>query len=344
MRPRILNVALFLAACVLMMAGFQSAVLAQEKPVIPDGLKGFSGRLSGRVVEVQKDGLGFRLKVAKVLQVWKGNKAPKPESAVGQTLLINVPWEKGEGGKWRPVGNHVRFIRTLEPGEEVEIEVVNDEGERLHVLELSEAQRERAAAEGEEGKRETAEKPAKPEDHKEKPAAPAAKPESAKEGEPAKKAEQPPAPEPTLPEGLRGFVGNLRGKVVSIHPEGREFKLKVAKVGPLRRENKATKPSLAAGETLLISAAWQKGKGGAWVPHDAHARFIRGLKAGEEVEVAVRNDEGGRMHLMDLTPEQRERAAKAEKAPKEEPKKEPPRKKAPSEEPPARPAGGPSEK
>ena len=63
-------------------------------------------------------------------------KAGAPKAAAGHELLINVQWEKGEGDNWRPVPVHVRFVEGLKPGDETKIEVVNDEGDRLHILEL----------------------------------------------------------------------------------------------------------------------------------------------------------------------------------------------------------------
>jgi hypothetical protein len=121
-----------------------AGVRADDNPQIPDGLKGFSGTLRGTVTEVHKDGKAFHIEVTKVVNVWRKNTAPNPDSAVGETLLINAQWEK-RGGQWRPVENHVRFIHSLRVGEEVDVEVTNDEGERLHILELTQAQRARGA-------------------------------------------------------------------------------------------------------------------------------------------------------------------------------------------------------
>jgi hypothetical protein len=111
------------------------------KPFLPEGMKGFSGMLTGKVVEKGKN--GFVLEVQAVLKVWKGNRAKNPKSAIGKKLLINVQWRKGKNGTWHPDESHLRFVRTLRIGEAIEIEVINDEGARLHILELSEAQRNR---------------------------------------------------------------------------------------------------------------------------------------------------------------------------------------------------------
>jgi len=76
--------------------------------------------------------------------LWKGNKAEHAEAAVGKTLEINPRWTKGEQGRWHPVERHVKFIKSLKVDEKIDIEAINDEGQRLHILELSEEQRERS--------------------------------------------------------------------------------------------------------------------------------------------------------------------------------------------------------
>lgn len=115
---------------------------------LPPGMKGFSGMLRGKVVSKVKN--GFVLKVEEVLKLWKGNKAKKPESVIGKKVLINPRWAKGDDGKWYLVKLHVNFIRKLEVGETIKIEVVNNEGHRLHILELSAEQRRLAAGKGDE--------------------------------------------------------------------------------------------------------------------------------------------------------------------------------------------------
>ena len=114
-----------------------------EKPKLPEGMQGFSGMLRGTVVEVADNGRGFHLKVDKIVKLWKGNEAEQPEQVVGKTVLINARWTKGENGRWHPVERHVKFINSLEVDETIDIEAINNEGQRLHILELSEEQRER---------------------------------------------------------------------------------------------------------------------------------------------------------------------------------------------------------
>jgi len=108
---------------------------------MPDSLKGFSGVLIGNVLP--KDQLGFWLKINGIGEIWNNNEADHPKTAIGKTVLINAQWQRGAENHWHPVPSHVRFIANLELGEKIAIEVINDEGERLHILELSEKQRER---------------------------------------------------------------------------------------------------------------------------------------------------------------------------------------------------------
>ncbi|MHC4663522.1 MAG: hypothetical protein ACYS8W_17825 [Planctomycetota bacterium] len=110
-----------------------------EWDALPDGMVGFSGMLGGKVVGKVKN--GFILHVKKILKLWKGNEAENPESAIGKNLVILAQWKKGDNGKWHPIETHLRFINRLEIGQFIHIEVRNDEGERLHILELSEEQR-----------------------------------------------------------------------------------------------------------------------------------------------------------------------------------------------------------
>ena len=133
-----------LVACTFsLIAAGAVAVHAHDNAQIPAGMKGFCGTLRGKVTEVHADGKAFHMDCTAVVNVWRKNTAPDPRSAVGQNLMINAQWEK-RGGAWHPVENHVRFIKTLKVGEDIDIEVVNDEGERLHILELTQAQRDRA--------------------------------------------------------------------------------------------------------------------------------------------------------------------------------------------------------
>ena len=130
-----------MASCFVL--GMAAVSLAGDYDNIPDGMEGFSGMLRGKVVA--KVDNGFILKVEKILKLWDGNKAKNPKSAVGKRFLVVPRWVKGDNGKWHPVELHVKFIRRLEVGQVLNIEVRHEEGNKLNILELSGEQREWAA-------------------------------------------------------------------------------------------------------------------------------------------------------------------------------------------------------
>ncbi len=359
------------------------ALAGGPKPKLPDGMKGFCGVLQGKVLGRSK--YGFVLKVQKVVRVWEDNEARSPRSAVGKKLLINAQWEKGPGGKWRPVAAHMKFIRSLKTGGLIKIEVINDEGERLHILELSEEQRKRAAKqageeEGEEepGRIEAGEPTYKKKSHRawrhkgrivgllrNAPDAfliealnSAGKVVKSTKGEKnsyemwlvpgvyslrvrakgyktllverltvksghdlvvsleftakgeeesgEEEEEETKKPKPELPDGMKGFCGVLEGKVVGKFEHG--FLLKVRRVVRLWKGNKAKNPRSAVGKELLINVQWEKGRGGKWRPVAAHVKFVRSLKKGEKIRIEVINDEGERLHILELSEEQLRRA------------------------------------
>ncbi len=216
------------------------------KPKLPDGMKGFSGMLEGKVVSIEKH--GFVLKVRKVLKLWEGNKAKKPKSAIGKKLLVNTQWEKGDSGKWRPVPNHMTFIKSLKVGEKIKIEVINDEGERLHILELSEKQRKRVQ------KAKEADKDKKSPDKKEKPKQPEKALGKIEHGKPAYKAKDHKAWK-----NKGRIVGRVRNaptfEVEALNSKGRTVKSARVEAGSEAYELEWLKPGTY---TLRVSAKGYK--------------------------------------------------------------------------------------
>ena len=126
-----------LAMVVLVTVG-DGRVLADE--ALPEGLRGFSGQVRGVVVEKGEKNT-FTFKVGRVLRVWENNKAEEPESLVGRTVPVGPRWVKGDDGKWHPVELHVAFIRRLEAGQEITLEIRHAERDHFAILELSNEQR-----------------------------------------------------------------------------------------------------------------------------------------------------------------------------------------------------------
>ena len=123
----VLTIAMLLAAA--------SAVAAEKKapPKLPEGAHGFSGTVQGKVVSVQ--GTRFVLDVEKVLNVWKNNEAEDPESLAGTKIVVVAKKQEGK---------HARFVKTLKVDEVISIELRQEKGNTLNILELNEEQRKRA--------------------------------------------------------------------------------------------------------------------------------------------------------------------------------------------------------
>jgi hypothetical protein len=251
-----------LAVCIVLCT---SLVALADYDKLPAGMKGFSGMLRGKVVSKEKD--GFVIQVEKVLKLWKGNKAENPESAVGRKLLVLPRWVKGDDGKWRPAELHVLFIKRLEVGQTIEIEVVNDEGDLLHILELSAQQREFAKGGGDGEKEKGKEK----DGPREQPA----KKDGEQEGDKKKS---------DLPE-----KGVVVGEVVALNDLS--FKLKVTEA------SKDCK--MLEGETLHFLVQWIK-KGDNWIPDPEEVKAFGKLRLGDTVKVEFYRDEHWRVKKMQV--------------------------------------------
>ena len=72
-------------------------------------------------------------KVGKVTKEWKHSKADNAEAMIGKNVLVGA-------------GSHDsirRFVKQLERGEELTLDVAHKEGEVLTILELTDDQRDR---------------------------------------------------------------------------------------------------------------------------------------------------------------------------------------------------------
>ncbi|MBI4613173.1 MAG: hypothetical protein HY720_06140 [Planctomycetes bacterium] len=286
---------LVLGTAYLLSAGAASLADEPEHDPLPDGMKGFSGELSGTIVSTGE--LGIVLAVERVGRVWEKNEAPHPGSAVGKKLLINVQWVQGDDGNWHPFETHVRFFRTLRPHQKLMIEVVNDEGERLHVLELTEEQRERASRGGEEREGNEDEEGERHEHHE-------GEGHEDEEGERHKHHEgegheDEEGEREEEREPWKGFSGLVRG-VVREKSERNVFFLHVEAVEKVWRNNKAHEPESLAGRTIRVLPQVRKGDDGRWRQIEAHVRFVRRLEVGDAIRVEVVNDEGDGFHILEL--------------------------------------------
>lgn len=101
---------------------------------VPEEAAGFAGMIRGRVVG--RSGRQVLLEVTEVTEVWQTNRAEQPESLVGKRLAVT---SRGVGGgPRRPLA---RFLRGLEHGQSVQLDVAHRRGQALTLMELTEAQR-----------------------------------------------------------------------------------------------------------------------------------------------------------------------------------------------------------
>ncbi|HOX07880.1 MAG TPA: hypothetical protein PK280_15875 [Planctomycetota bacterium] len=116
-----------------------------------------------------------------------------------------------------------------------------------------------------------------------------------------------------LPEGARGFVGQLKGAVEKKLDRG--ILLKVAEVVKTAEASKATDAKVLVGLSVRVGPSWVKGEEGKkGHPDELQMNFLRSLEAGKEVTLSVKNVEREYFALAELTPEQTE-AAKSYKKP-----------------------------
>jgi hypothetical protein len=251
-----------------------------ENP-LPEAVRGFVGMVKGTVAA--KNERGFDLKVTAVLKTWEGNKAPNPAALVGMTIKVTAMWSKGEGDKWRQNEVQLAFIRKLEVGQELTVEIKNIEREVFAILELTKEQTELAKAGREE--------PRKEEPRKEEPR---------KEGESivGKK----------LVFSDRAAQATFSGVVAG--REGGNLKIKIAESADKR---------LPAGETVTFFAQWEQVEG-KWRVSRAYGEVIERLRAGDKVEGGAFFDEHPRLAYITVTA-RGEGEKKPEEKKKPEPKK-----------------------
>jgi hypothetical protein len=256
------------------------------EPDLPDWMRGFAGMLGGEVVEKWEH--AFLLKVATVTREWEHSEAKRAKKAKGRTLLINLQWEKhGEG--WRPRPRQVRWLnQVVAEGDTVEVDVANDEGERLHLMELTEAQRKTLELR-QDGEREHAEEGEEGEEGEER----EHDDDEEREGEARRGHDGPP-----LPRGFRGFSGQVKGVVARVHGDD-AFLFVIQDVIRTWEGNEAREPESIEWRAVRVFPHRQEG-----FLTQRHARFITTLRPGQELVIELREAEG-RVEILELNAEQR---------------------------------------
>jgi len=234
--------------------------------------------------------LQFTLEIAGIEKKWKKNEAEHPERARGKTVVVRVRREKTDRGEV-PASKQVRFLATLRPGERIVVDVAARERAFLELLELTQEQRERAErTEDGEGERERDRDGGEHRD---------------RDREGGDRQQEGEREGPWIPDGLHGFRGMLEGEVAGRQEHG--FTLHVTRIHRVWEQSKATSPESAVGKTLLINVSWRQGDDGRWHPVENQEKFVRTLREGEEIRIDVGNLEAERLHILELTQEQRER-------------------------------------
>jgi hypothetical protein len=135
------------------------------KATLPEAVRGFAGQVKGTVALKTERAIG--LKVTEVVKTAEASKATDPKALVGLTIKVGASWVKVEGGKGHPNELQLAFIRKLEVGQEVTLEIKNVERDFFAITELTKEQAESAKAAGEGDK-----KPEKKPEGDKKPEAP----------------------------------------------------------------------------------------------------------------------------------------------------------------------------
>jgi hypothetical protein len=185
---------------------------------VPAELRGFSGRLIGKLVSKDTEKGELVLQIRKVDKVWRGNKAKDPRTAVGRTLLIDGVF-----------GRFLDTLLTLKPGDGVRIETKHVKGDRLKFL-----------GEG----LDKVELPAQ-EPRTEK------KPRVKEVGEGSAELKNP-------YDALRGLRGMLVGRVEKTDAEAGTLVFKLVKVKKVWRQNKAKQPERAVGRSIKMKGVFGK--------------------------------------------------------------------------------------
>ena len=80
---------------------------AEDYPVLPELFRGFNGAVSGKIVTKSTELMEVIIEVDRVLDVWKGNTAKKPESIVGKRVMLGGFWQRKDAYHGLKTGQHI---------------------------------------------------------------------------------------------------------------------------------------------------------------------------------------------------------------------------------------------
>lgn len=111
---------------------------------VPAGLKGFDGTLGGTIVSVQDHMRGFVLKVKEIVHSNARSTANNPKSAVGHEVEITPTVHQDKNGRWIPDEQELNYIKSLEKGQSIQIDVRNTDPDHLRIADLTKAEKQQA--------------------------------------------------------------------------------------------------------------------------------------------------------------------------------------------------------
>jgi ferric-dicitrate binding protein FerR (iron transport regulator) len=282
----------------------------KRKSRLPEGVRGFSGSLSGTVV-ARGEKHSFTFKIQKVLKTWKGNKAKRPQALVGQTIRIGPRWEK-KRKRWRPSELHLLFIRKLEPRRQLDLEIANHEGDHFSILELTADQREWARKGHKDGEKREGEKregehrdgekrdgEKRDGEHRDGDKREGEKHDGEKrEGEKRNRPRRMVLSEGKSSARFVGVVKRLKKAVLYIRIE--KIKGQATWKHPKTGSHEAK-----AGSTVGFCAQWEK-RGDRWRPSRREMKIFRELRPGDRVECGAYFDEHPRLRVIEVEGRKRE--------------------------------------
>lgn len=111
---------------------FDSYLPAPKAETLPGSARGFAGMLQGTALA--QDGGLLVVEVTQVKNVWQQNKAEAPRQLIGKKVRIGAR----DGAE-----RIARFLKQVQPGESIQLDVAHRDGDTLILLELTEEQRQR---------------------------------------------------------------------------------------------------------------------------------------------------------------------------------------------------------
>ena len=120
---------------------------ATSRYPVPAALRGFDGTLAGTVVSVQDHMRGFVLKITQIAHSNARSTATNPNAAVGHEVAIDPTVTKDKNGNFSPDERELNYIRSLEKGQSIQIDVINTDTDHLRIANLTTAEKQQAKQE-----------------------------------------------------------------------------------------------------------------------------------------------------------------------------------------------------